>query len=565
MNNSSLQEKDLMSKLGWLMLFRVLIVSFLLGIAAFIQIKGTDSLSQISLYSVFTVIGITYILSILYVFLLKVLKKIYVNIYIQCIFDIVLITVLVYVTGGIESVYSTLYPLVIIYSVIFLGRKGGIITATASSILYGMLLDLEYYRAIQPVYSEIHEYVYSAGYVFSRTFIYIISFYIIAFLGSFVVEKQRKLVTLLNEKESAFDQLDLLYRSIVESVNSGIMTIDLDGKVKSFNSAAEEITGLKFTQIKNRNIDQIFVDISEIIYRKTDGNRRSASRSSNPRNRFEAAVPLKDGSKMILGFSFSPLIDRFGKNIGKILIFQNLTRIKEMEEEVEKSKRLAMIGEMSAVLAHELRNPLASISGSIQLLKSDLKLTGTDERLMEIILRGKDHLENLARDFLLLARSSTGDRCVIDVKDVIDDVVESIRFGPDWHENVIIEKKLCDQNKIYGNETEIRQVLLNIIINALQSMPDGGNMILESRVMLNKDGKQIIQLSIRDTGCGIEKEKLKLIQEPFYTTKEMGTGLGLAIVNRVLENYEGEFEIESELNLGTICSITLPTKLDGRS
>ncbi len=565
MYKNSQPEKDLMSRLGWLMLFRVLVVSFLLGIAAFIQIRGADSLSQVSLYSIFIVIGVTYLLSIIYVVLLKVVKNILSCVYVQSIFDIILITILVYATGGVESVYSTLYPLVIIYSVIFLGRKGGFLAASASGIVYGVLLDLEFYGIFHPIYSELHHgYDYSAGYVFSRIFIYIVSFYIIAFLGSFVVERQKKLVSLLSEKDNAFEQLDTLYSSIVESVSAGIMTIDLQGRVKSFNSAAEEITGLMFSQIKDRHIDKIFIDISDVIYRKTEGDRRGKGSDDGKRNRFEAVIPLKDGKQMVLGFSFSPLINRNGKEIGEILIFQDLTHIKEMEGEVERSKRLAMIGEMSAVLAHELRNPLASISGSIQLLKKDLKLTGTDERLMDIVLRGKDHLENLARDFLLLARPSMDKRSVMNVKEIIDDLIESIRFGHDWNDNVAIETILCEQNEVYGNETEIRQVFLNIIVNALQSMPDGGKLEITSRGV-KRDGNEVLEISISDTGCGISEENLKKIQEPFYTTKEMGTGLGLAIVHRVIESNLGEFKVESEVNKGTICTISIPRNYDRRS
>ena len=565
MYKNSQLEKDLTSRLGWLMLFRVLLVSFLLGIAAFIQTRGADSLSYTAPYAIFIVIGITYLLSIIYVFLLKVVKNILFGVYVQCIFDILLITVLVYATGGIDSVYSTLYPLVIIYSVIFLGRKGGILAASVSGFVYGIFLDLEFYGIFNPIYSELHHgYDYSAGYVFSRIFIYIVSFYIIAFLGSFVVEQQKRLVSLLSEKENAFEQLDLLYSSIVESVSAGIMTIDLEGRVKSFNSAAEEITGLMFSQIKDRNIDKIFINISDVIYRKIEGDRRSKIGDDKKENRFEVIVPLKEGKQMVLGFSFSPLVDRSGKEIGKILIFQDLTHIKEMEGEMERNKRLAMIGEMSALLAHELRNPLASISGSIQLLKKDLKLTGTDERLMNIVLRGKAHLENLARDFLLLARPSIDKRAMINVKEIIDDLIESIRFGPDWNEDVAIEKILCEHNEVYGNETEIRQVFLNLIVNALQSMPDGGKLEVKSRG-LKRDGDEVLEVSISDTGCGISEENLKKIQEPFYTTKEMGTGLGLAIVNRVIESNMGEFKVESELNKGTICTTSIPRNFDRRS
>ena len=546
------------------MFLRVAIVSFLLGIAAFIQLQGTKSLPAASLYFVYIIIGTTYFLSILYTFLLKKIDNIIFNVRIQSLFDVILITILVYVTGGIESIYSMLYPLVIIYSALFLGRRGGILIASASGILYGLLIDLEFYNVIHPFYSTVHEYDFSPGYVFARIFIYIVSFYIIASLASFLVEQEKKARVLLSEKESAFNQLDLLHRSIIESVSTGIMTVDLQGGIKSFNKAAEKITGFSFFEIKDRNIDDIFIDLSEMIYRKTNGNRKNGQGKGVPQNRFEMTIASKDGKAMILGFSFSLLIDSKGESIGRIIIFQDLTSIKEMEREVEKNKRLALIGEMSAILAHELRSPLVSISGSIQLLKKGLDLEGTDKKLMDIIIRGRDQLESLARDFLLLARPSPRDSCEMDVKNMIDDIIESVQFGPDWNENIEVVKELCDQNSVYGNEMEIRQALWNIALNAVQSMPDGGKFKIRTATVMNENGKEYLEIRIDDTGSGIGKEYLDRILEPFYTTKERGTGLGLAIVNRVVESHEGKFIIESELNKGTRCIVSLPKNLDRR-
>lgn len=547
------------------MFLRVAIVSFLLGIAAFIQLQGTESLPPVSLYSVYTIIGTTYFLSILYTFLLKKIDNIIFNVRIQSLFDVILITILVYVTGGIESIYSMLYPLVIIYSALFLGRRGGILIASASGILYGLLIDLEFYNVIHPFSSTVHEYDFSPGYVFARIFIYIVSFYIITFLASFLVEQEKKARVLLSEKESAFNQLDLLHRSIIESVNTGIMTVDLQGGIKSFNRAAEDITGFLFSQIKDRNIDDIFVNLSGMIYRKTGRDRRSEREYELPQNRFEMTIASKDGKDMMLGFSFSPLMDSKGESIGRIIIFQDLTSIKEMEREVEKNKRLALIGEMSAILAHELRSPLVSISGSVQLLEKGLDLEGTDKKLMDIIIRGKDQLESLARDFLLLARPSPGDPREMDVKNMIDDIIESVQLGPDWNENIEVVKELYDQNSVYGNEAEIRQALWNIVLNAVQSMPDGGKFKIRTATVMNENRKEYLEISIDDTGFGIGKEYLNRILEPFYTTKERGTGLGLAIVDRVVESHEGKLRIDSELNKGTRCVVLLPKNLDRRS
>jgi len=551
-DNRPLYDQGSGDRLWRLIFLRIVIVSFLLGIAALIQLKGAESVFRGSLYSVYVIIGTTYLLSIYYIFLLKKIRQIRHNIQIQALVDVTLITALVYVTGGVESSYAALYPLVIIYSALFLGKRGGILVASVCGILYGFLLDLQFYGLIHPISNLPRGYNFGAGYVFSKIFIQIVLFYIIALLTSFVVEKENKLQTLLSEKESAFNQLDLLHRSIIESVDTGIMTADLQGRIKSFNKAAEKITGFLFSQIRNKNIDDIFVNLSGMIFGKTQ-----------PQNRFEKTITSEDGRNIMLGLSFSSLMDSKGKSIGKIIIFQDLTSIKEMEKEVEKNKRLALIGEMSAILAHELRSPLTSISGSIQVLEKGLHLGGTDKKLMGIIIRGKNQLETLARDFLLLARPSPGDPCVMDVKNMIDDIIESIQFGPDWNENIKVVKELCDQNSVYGNETEIRQALRNIVLNAVQSMPDGGNLKIETTTVRNEEGKEYLDISIDDTGYGIGKEYIDKILEPFYTTKERGTGLGLAIVSRVVESHEGKFMIESESGKGTKCTILLPVAGQG--
>jgi len=533
------------------MFFRVAIVSFLLGIAAVIQFRMPDSLSAASIRAIYTIIATTYLLSILYVFLLKSIKNVATNVYVQSTFDILLVTGLVYATGGIESVYSTLYPLIIIYSVLFLGKKGGVFVASAGAILYGLLTDLEFYGVIHPLYSGTYQYNFEAGHVFLRICIHIASFYIVALLAIFLVGVEKKTKTLLSEKESAFDQLDILHKSIIESVGSGIMTVDLGGRIKTFNRAAEDIAGIMSYAAVGKSVDDIFSGFSGAIDRVKEGERGSSER------RFEIVLS-PNGEDTTLGFSIYPLIDPEGNDIGRIFIFQDLTSIKEMEREIEKNRKLALMGEMSAVLAHELRSPLASISGSIKLLMEGLKLKGSDRKLMEIILMGKDQMENLVRDFLLFARPDTRNRSTIDVGDIVAEIFETVRFSPGWNENITVIKNLCAQNKVYGNSVEIRQTLWNIVLNAFQAMPDGGTLEIETRPSVDEDNRESLAISVSDTGYGIEKKDLHNVHEPFYTTKEKGTGLGLAIVTRIVEGHGGTFRIESEPHRGTRCTIALP-------
>ena len=177
---------------------------------------------------------------------------------------------------------------------------------------------------------------------------------------------------------------------------------------------------------------------------------------------------------------------------------------------------------------------------------------------MEVILRGKDQLENLARDFLVFARPDNRNRSRVAVGDIIREVIESVRFSPGWNEHVDIITDLCERSDIYGNMTEIRQALWNLVLNAFQAMPDGGRLEVRTRLVIDNHGAEVLEISISDTGCGIDEEQMNRVGEPFYTTREKGTGLGLAIVSRIVESHGGSFRIESEPNKRTVCTVVLP-------
>ncbi|MGA2330924.1 MAG: ATP-binding protein [Syntrophales bacterium] len=541
-------------RLRWLMLSRVAIVTFLLMVTTFIKFQKTEIFPEEALTSLYILCAITYALSLAYVLLLNLVKKNRLNIYIQALTDAALITFLVYITGGISSIYSVFYPLVIIYSVLFLEKRGGLIIASASGILYGSLLDLEYYRVIHPINAlAVHDYDMGAGYVFSRIFIHLLSFYIVGLLASFVVEQERRVRTLLAEKEAAFDQLDLLHRSIIESVETGIMTINLQGRIKSFNRAAEVISGFTFAAVENRNVVEVFPGFAEVQAKnKEDDDKRSA------KNRHNIEFTRDKNDKLILSCLVSILKDGKGKRIGDIVIFQDITSLIEMEEALEKSKRLAIIGEMAAGLAHEMRNPLASLSGSIQILKRDLQLSEADEKLMQIILRGKDQLDHVIKDFLLLARPAPGDREVVPMKETIEGVIESIQYLPDWNDDIRIRLELSDNLGVYANRTEMKEVIWNLVMNAVQSMPEGGELSVETRKISDGARGESLEIRVMDTGYGIDDKYLDRIFEPFFTTRERGTGLGLAIVNRIIEGYMGTILIRRGIEKGTICVVSLP-------
>ena len=388
--------------------------------------------------------------------------------------------------------------------------------------------------------------------VLTNTLVHIVSFYVLAILASFVVEQEKKTRYLLEEKESEFDQLDLLFRSIIESVDTGVMTINLQGTIKTFNRAAEEITGFPRAKVRNRKIEDVFPEFVPFLTVETI--------NEQTQNRLEVIITGKTGNGINVGLSISPLKDKYDKQIGNILIFQDLSEIKLMEENLEKSKKLALIGEMAAGLAHEMRNPLASITGSIELLKQGLNLDGTDKRLMQIILRGKNQLESFVRDFLLLARPIPTSRELVDLNEVAEEVLENIKLTDDWTSAIKIVKVFSDKAKALANREQVRQIIHNLVLNAIQSIEEDGVLSVEIKKQKLNDQEDYVEIKVKDTGCGIEEKDLKKIFEPFFTNKGKGTGLGLAIVSRFVDGYNGRIKIESTINQGTVCSVWLPGK-----
>jgi two-component system sensor histidine kinase PilS (NtrC family) len=525
-------------------LFVFFLVTFILG-----AVSPAISVSPALLNFIYAVIIAMFLFSLVYTLLLRKEKYFRVNLYIQLMIDIGLISFLVYVTGSIGSNYSLLYSLVIIYSAIFLGRRGALVVASFCALAYGLVIDLEYFKIIPTFYTTGRDYTVEASDVLVRLTVHILSFYILAFLASIVVEQEKKTRSLLEERESAFNQLDLLFRSIIESVDTGVMTTTLQGRIKTFNRAAENITGYPHKTVENKPIQDLFPDIAGYF---------ETGIQNQIRNRREINIVNSKGYPVILGCSISALKDRQGTQIGYILIFQDLTEIKRMEDKLQQSKKLALIGEMAAGLAHEMRNPLASIAGSIELLGQTASLDDTDKRLMQIILRGKEQLDHFVRDFLLLARPLPETRESVRVDEMVDEIMEQIKMSKDWMPGIHVIKVFPGQVRACTNKEQLRQIIQNLILNALQAMEGEGKLKLEIFSVKLEDEKDYTAFQVSDNGCGIEEKDLKNVLEPFFTNKEKGTGLGLAIVSRLVDGYGGKIKIESQVNLGTTVTIWLP-------
>jgi len=358
-----------------------------------------------------------------------------------------------------------------------------------------------------------YDYNLNAADVLTNIIVHITSFYVLAFLVSFVVEQERKAVLMLEERESEFNQLDVLFRSIVESIYTGVMTVDMNHIIKTFNKAAEDITGYSRKDVEGRKIEDLFPEFLPYL-----------ERDSSDHIRLNVNIRSKEGNKIHLGLSISSLKGRKENQIGYILVFQDLTRIHEMERIIEKNKNMAIIGEMAAGWAHEVRNPLAVIGGSIELLNQGLKLEGTNKRLMDIILRSKEQMENFARDFLLLARPVPLTKETVDVNTTIQEALEHLKMSPEWNDKILIETNFSGNVKAVANKEQVKQIINNILLNAVQSMDEKGILSIRTRTIATNDNKNYAEIMIKDTGCGIEKSDLDKIFEPFLQERRKERG-----------------------------------------
>ncbi len=553
-----LRNDSIPDKIRLLILSRLFIVTFILGVALYSEANTVGGMPEISKSLFLTTIYAVYLLSMGYSIFYYYIRDLTINASIQSLADVLSITALVYGTGGVHSLYSVFYTLVIIYSVIFLGKKGGLLIASASAALYIVFAVFEYYGFQYPeITSPFNYYPPDARHVLARVVTHVISFYFTALLSIFVVDQEKKTRALLIEKQDAFARLDILYKNIIESVNVGIIAINPEGRIKSFNRAASEITGIQFKEIENRWLSEIFPDFHSFLQLQRQHERRSEMLTH-----FEGVFHTNSGRILKLGASLSMLRDLDDTVIGEIIIIEDIAEIIDMRESLEKSRRLAFTGEVAANLAHEIRNPLAAIGGSIQLLRRDTPPDDLNQRLFDIILRGKEQLESFLRDFLLLARPAPGVCEDIELNCTIGEVIDSLRLVPDWRQPLKLELVLPESPVIIkANKTEVRQVLWNLILNALQAMPDGGVLSVEASLLSGDDLIDSVRITIADNGCGIGGVDIQRIFEPFYTTKSAGTGLGLAVVNRIIENWRGHIELSENEGGGAKFTITFPSSV----
>jgi two-component system sensor histidine kinase PilS (NtrC family) len=523
------------------MFLRVLFVSLLLGALIFVQVRETRTyFGDVQTFH-YLLIAFIYFLTFIYILLLKRLQRLSRLAYVQLLVDTLFITALIYTTGGIESIFSFLYILTIINASIILYRKGGLVIASSSSILYGTLLDLHYYGVIHPFGSRlVYPGEYQSFFILYIILVNIAAFYLVGFLSSYLSEQTRKSRVELKAKQDDILKLEALNDRIIQSMTSGLITIDGKNRIILFNPTAEKVFNIRGHQVIGRQVAKVLPFLVGFL---EDAQSRSYQNKSKSHHFIDVPYVKPDGRRLFLQFSISPLRLGDGVEEGKILFFHDMTEIKEIEEEMKKVEGLALIGELAAGIAHEIRNPMASISGSIQMLKEGLDKADVNNRLMEIILRETDRLNHLINDFLLFARPKQASMQQFDLNQLINESLDLFKNSGKWSSGLTLETHFHDDIHLESDPAQVKQVLWNLFLNATEAMPDGGTLqvgtdMLDGR-LTTVSRQRTVRVSVRDTGQGFSDQALSHLFTPFFTTKKGGSGLGLATVKRIMDGLKG--------------------------
>jgi two-component system sensor histidine kinase PilS (NtrC family) len=486
---------------------------------------------------------------------------------IQLATDIGIVTSLVLFSGGADSIFGFLYLPITVYGAVLFDRRGAYGTAVAASAGYGAVL-----LAAEPIaLASVLGGTASFERVFALWVAHTSALLLVALLSSALARELRIAGEALNESASDLVRLRHLHEHTVASLNSGLLTTDSEGRVRSMNPESERISGRKLAEVLGRDLEQVLPGVRDAL-------RMGMETPSGGRVRARMPLAHRSGQKRHLGLASSILRDGEGLASGWVVIFQDVTEVVAMEQELRRSERLAGVGQLAADIAHEIRNPLAAISGSVEVLEASLGGGDRDaepRRLMAIVLREIDRLNHLITEFLQFARPAPAKRTPVDLGLVVEDLVGM--FEVTRPEGVEIEVDVATRRTALADPTQVRQVLWNLLLNAVQAMPEGGRIrisvgevggqpqegVSEGRNEA-KGGGAFVEVAVADTGIGMAPEVLERIFDPFFTTRPDGSGLGLATVHRIVEANGGNLRVESSVGEGTVLRVRFPRREEAR-
>src|SRR5450755_2529257 len=514
--------------LTWLVKVRILILMVLLAIELAV-IRLTPS--PLPILPFLTGMFLWFVLSLFFLFLVSVWNEHRLQAILQVLADLAMVTLVVHVTGGIDSSLNFLYPLIIVVACMLLPRAWGYLSAALAFILFGTILELDYYLVI-PSYSNSHPKLQALQVVI---FVNLFAYFAIAYLAGLLMSKLRQVDVQLKDASGALENLQALHENIVQSMSGGVITTGLDGRITLVNRAAQQLLEISEAALRGRSVADLFQDPlphfgagrgdAEVRYVTINGFRKT----------FRVMVSaLNVSARGDLGFVYS---------------FDDLTEIRRLEREVRMQDRLAAVGRLAAAIAHEIRNPLTSIAGSVSMLSDAPSLSAEERHLLQIVIRESERLNNIITDFLAYSRGKQYRFERVNLVPLLQDTL------------TLLEKRLTAENSgikltrsfpkseawVLADGDKLKHGFWNFCENAVRAMKNTGGSL---NVALAERGSDW-EMSFADTGPGINPQQTEKIFEPFQSNFEGGTGLGLAIVYQIVQAHEGKVWARSEVGKGT--------------
>jgi two-component system sensor histidine kinase PilS (NtrC family) len=533
----SVSREAVRRRLAWFLLLRLCVASLFLGGTIVYQLRvGLQGSPELPF--LYWMVSLTYLQSGASAFLLQKTDRLDFLTQTIIAWDLLLATFLIYLTGGSASHFSFLYILIIFSASLFLRRRYILFVAAAAAIFYGSLLDLQYFEYL-PILSGLNYPKSLDGIaVLYEIFLHVTAFFLIAVLSSVLVETRFKSEQELKKKAIDLEELESLNREILANINSGLMLVNTSGRIRSFNQAAEEITGFTFDDVYNRDVRVQFPcfdlfngeQFNLIIRGQTDFQNR-------------------DDQPLTIGYTSTQVKDPDQRDLGLLVVFQDLTESIEMDQRMRRADQQAAVGRLASGMAHEIRNPLAAISGSVQLLLEGDDVQGDDRRLMKIVVSEADRLSKLLTDFLSFAKPAKPEIENIDVAELFDQIIDMLEADPRFA-GIKLIREYQPESFVLADRKQLSQIILDLTINASEAMNGCGTINIGF-------GAETSSLYIEDSGPGIATDIVANIFEPFFTTKQTGTGLGLATVQTIVEAHGGYIDVVTGRHGGAKFVVTL--------